>query len=369
MWKIIEQQNWENIYAQFQWIREMEQVPQDRYFHGEGNVAIHTQMVLNALLGLPEYQALTEQDQQVLFAAALLHDVEKRSTTKLEPNGRISSKGHARKGEYTARTLLYREIPCPFSIKEAVAKLVRYHGFPIWVLEKPDPQKALLKTALEVNTEHLSILAKADMLGRICVDQKDMLYRVDLFKEFCQEQNCFGQTPSFPSKLGRYIYFQKEEGSKDYLPFEGKSFEVILLSALPGTGKDYFIRKNYPNTPVISLDVLRRKHKISPADKKRNGFIGQTAKEEAKMFLRKKQSFIWNATNLTRKMRAQLIDLFQQYGAKTKLVYIEVPYPTLLEQNRNRPFPIPTKVLEKMILKLEVPAVWEAPEVENFIRE
>ncbi|MEM9824187.1 MAG: AAA family ATPase, partial [Bacteroidota bacterium] len=307
MWKIIEEQNWDHIRDQFSWIRDMEQVPQDKYYHAEGNVAIHTQMVVDALLALPEYQALPEQDQQLLFAAALLHDVEKRSTTKLEPDGRISPPGHARKGEYTARTILYREIPTPFLCREAVAKLVRYHGLPIWVLEKPDPQKALLKAATEVNTHHLAILAKADLLGRICSDQQELLYLVELFQEFCLEQTCLGHQPNFPSHLGRYIYFQKEESHRDYLPFEGKHFEVILLSGLPGSGKDYFIEKNHPDTPIVSLDALRRKHKISPANKKQNGFVGQLAKEEAKVFLRKKQSFVWNATNLTRKMRSQLI--------------------------------------------------------------
>lgn len=53
--------------------------------------------------------------------------------------------------------------------------------------------------------------------------------------------------------------------------------------------------------------------------------------------LRLHQPFIWNATNLTRKLRGQLIDLFQNYGAKTKIIY------------------------------LEVPSVWEAPEVKWII--
>ena len=33
------------------------------------------------------------------------------------------------------------------------------------------------------------------------------------------------------------------------------------------------------------------------------------AKEEARTYLRKGQDFVWNATNITRQMRAQLIDL------------------------------------------------------------
>ena len=57
-------------------------------------------MVCEALLQLPEFQALGEQEQHILFAAAMLHDVEKRSTTKRESQGgkeRIVSPNHAKK--------------------------------------------------------------------------------------------------------------------------------------------------------------------------------------------------------------------------------------------------------------------------------
>ena len=59
----------------------MAAVPQDPEWHGEGDVLTHTKMVADALFRLPEYQALDAQAQHILFASALLHDVEKRSTT------------------------------------------------------------------------------------------------------------------------------------------------------------------------------------------------------------------------------------------------------------------------------------------------
>ncbi len=76
----------------------MAATPQDPVHHAEGNVAVHTQMVLAALQEMPEYAALDEQSREVLWAAALLHDVEKRSTTVTGEEGRISSPGHAKKG-------------------------------------------------------------------------------------------------------------------------------------------------------------------------------------------------------------------------------------------------------------------------------
>lgn len=364
IWKIIENKEWENVRSTFSWIRDMEGVPQDEIYHAEGDVAIHTRMVVEALQGLPEFQLLSAQEKEILFAAALLHDVEKRSTTVHESDGRITSRGHARKGEFTTRNILYREIPTPFPIREAVAKLVRNHGLPIWIFDKPDPLKSLLQTSLEVNLAHLAILAKADMLGRICPDQTEMMDQIYLFEEYAKEENCFGQHRNFGSDLGKYQFFQKENSSPDYVPFEKNTFEVIMMSALPGTGKDFFIKKNLKKVPVISLDDIRREHKIKPTDKKGNGKVIQIAKEQARVFLRKKESFVWNATNLTRNLRTPLIELFQSYGAKTRLIYLEVPYKKLMDQNRDRDFPVPQKVIEKMISKIEVPSMWEAPIVE-----
>ncbi|MFN7117431.1 MAG: AAA family ATPase [Saprospiraceae bacterium] len=363
MWQIINNPTWDNIYNTFDWVQDMAATPQDALYHAEGDVAIHTKMVLEALLQLPEYQALSQQDQYILFAAALLHDVEKRSTTITEPDGRIASPGHAKKGEYTARRLLYQDIPAPFLVKEAVAKLVRYHGLPLWVFDKPNPQKALLQTSLEVNTAHLALLARADVLGRICTDQADLLYKIDLFEEFCKEQQCWGQARQFPSDLARFHYFQKEESYPDYEPFDDTRVDVVMIAGLPGVGKDTFIRKYYPKTTVLSLDDLRRQLKIDPTDKSGNGTVIQMIKQEAKRLLAKQQPFIWNATNITRQMRGQLMDLFLTYKAKVKIIYLEVPYERLVLQNDDRDHPVPPAVLERMIARLEVPSPVEAHEV------
>ena len=363
-WKIHDSTDWEILLPSFDWLQDMVGVKQDAIYHAEGDVANHTKMVLEALLQLPEYVVLEEQQQAILVAAVLLHDVEKRSTTVIEEDGRITSKGHALKGSFTARKILYQEHATPFLVREVIVKLVRYHGLPIWFLEKRHPAKAVIQASLEVDTTLLYILAKADMLGRICKDQADMLDRVELFKEFCKEQDCFGQAKAFPSDWGRYLYFYKEDGSLEYVPYEKDSFEVILLSGLPGTGKDAHIREHYKDVPMVSIGALRRQHKVLPTNKKKNGQMIQLAKEEARTHLRIKQPFVWNATNITQNMRRQMIDLFQTYGAKTKLVYLEVPYKQLLKQNRNREYMVPEKVIHRMIQKLEVPVVWEAPIVE-----
>ena len=140
-----------------------------------------------------------------------------------------------------------------------------------------------------------------------------------------------------------------------------------MLSGLPGMGKDHYIQSLKADIPVISLDAIRRKHKYSPTDKSATGRVVQEAKEQARVYLRKKQDFIWNATNITRLMRQQLVDLFTLYGAKVRIVYVEKPYDVWRNQNRNRESQLPENVLDKMLQKLEIPQLIEAHEVEYMV--
>ena len=369
MWQIVEEYQWEKIRRRFDWVRSMEGVQQDPVFHAEGDVAIHTKMVLEALQELDDFKALPEQDQHILLAAALLHDVEKRSTTVVEADGRITSYGHAKKGELSSRRILYLEVPTPFEIREQVCKLVRYHGLPLWALEKEDSRKAVIQASLEVNTHLLAILAQADVLGRICEDKDDLLYRIELFRELCREWECYGKPREFVNDYSRFFYLQREEVAPDYAAYNDSKFEVILMSALPGSGKDMYINFHLSDWPVVSLDDLRLEMKIKPNDKSGNGRVIQRAKEKAKEYMRAHKSFVWNATNITRQMRQQLIDLFLTYGGYVKIIYLEVPFEMLQEQNRNREQPVPADAMVKMLAKWEVPSFSEAHTVEYVIRE
>ena len=120
---------------------------------------------------------------------------------------------------------------------------------------------------------------------------------------------------------------------------------------------------------VVSLDDLRQEMNIKPTDKSGNDRVIQAAKEKAKEYMRWHQSFVWNATNITRQMRQQLIDLFLSYGAYVRIIYLEVPFTVLQEQNRNRENVVPPGIMVKMLSKLGVPGVSEAHSVQYEIRE
>ncbi|RYZ35920.1 MAG: HDIG domain-containing protein [Sphingobacteriales bacterium] len=369
MWTLTNNKTWESIRSEFDFVRDMEGMPQDPVHHAEGDVAVHTRMVLDELQKLEGYMALGPQDQETLWAAALLHDVEKRSTTVREEDGSITAKGHAKKGAMTARLLLYTQYPTPFTIREHVVNLVRYHGLPLWAIEKPDPAKAVIEASMIVDTKLLSLLARADALGRVCRDQQDLLYRIDLFDTLCQENDCWGKARKFASPNAKFQYFRREDAYADFVPFDDFGSTVIILSGLPGAGKDTYVFHHYRDWLVINLDVIRREHKISATDKSGNGRVIQMAKERARAYLRKKQNFVWNATNITKAMREQLVELFVTYKAYVKIVYVEVPYHVLHQQNNSRDAVLPAVAVDRLVGKLEVPSPWEGHEVEFSVKD
>lgn len=369
MWSLTNDKQWDRLTTRFRWVADMHQVPQDPRHHSEGDVAIHTRQVLGALSESAAFNALPPQQQELLWAAVLLHDVEKRSTTRIEADGSVISPNHAKRGELTTRSILYRDVVTPFELREQIAALVRFHGLPLWIMERPSPERALLAAALRVDTRLLALLARADVLGRVCADQATLLSNIELFELFCQEQQCWGTARTFTSDYQRYHYLTHPQASADFVPYEQFDNQVTLLCALPGMGKDRYIAQHGAGLATVSLDDIRRQHRLSPSDKQATGWVVQQAKAQAKTLLRRGEPFIWNATNITRQLRSQLVELFVAYRARVKIVYLEVPYAQWLQQNAGRQHSVPIKAMEHMLSKLEIPQVDEAHEVEWRVQD
>jgi predicted kinase len=356
---------WDDIEARFSWIRAMDGIPQSPIYHAEGNVLIHTRMVAQAMVELGEWRGLPDEQRMLLFASALLHDVAKPQCTTTEADGHISSRGHARKGELQARHLLWTgsELdPAPLQTREYIARLVRWHGLPLQFLDKPEPERMVIAASQSIRMDHLAMLAEADVRGRICADQEDLLTRVALFREFCRELACYDAPRTFPDNHSRFVYFHSEQGYPDYAAYDDTSFEVVMLSGLPGAGKDTWLHEHLQGRPIIALDQIRAELKIGPEENQ--GRVIQVARERARELMRQQRSFAWNATNITRMLRQQLIDFFVGYGARVRLVYLDVPFATLLKRNQERRASLPEAVIHRLANKLEVPDVTEAHSVE-----
>lgn len=350
--------DWENIQHN-PWIKALKTCPQDAIWHAEGNVYIHTQMVAEALIALPEFALFSEVEQQILLYAALFHDIAKPICT-FEEKGRIVSPKHAKVGEKVVRELLWN---ADFAFREAVCSLVRLHGAPLWALEKEEPNALVISASLRLKNAWLHALSKADVLGRICEDKADLLERVAYFKELCIENNCYEHRYQFENEHSRFHFFQKQANYPVTL-FDDTAFTIILMSGLPGSGKDAYIQQYFKDLPVISLDDLREEHEVKEGDTSMQGKMISLGYEQAKEYCRKKQSFVWNTTNLSKMLRSRLINTLLPYNPRIEIVYIETDFKQNIQRRKGE---ISEKTLFKMQKMLDMPMLDEAYRV-SYIR-
>ncbi|HZP04971.1 MAG TPA: AAA family ATPase [Terracidiphilus sp.] len=170
---------------------------------------------------------------------------------------------------------------------------------------------------------------------------------------------------AFPSAHSRFEYFRSEVRNPDYLAHEDFTCRVTVISGLPGAGKDTWIKDHLPGLPAISLDALRIE--LDEEATGSQGRVVQAAREKAREFLRRHEDFVWNATNLSRDLRTQLIDLLTAYRAQVRIVYIEASPDALFRQNRERSNPVPAAAIERMLGRWQVPSPIEAQQVEYWI--
>lgn len=354
------------------WIEKMKTVPQNPLWHGEGNVWIHTMMVCAELVKMPEWRGLDRRKQEELFLAALLHDIGKVPCTHMEDSAWVSP-NHSVVGSRMAREILWLEFgmcgePELLRFRETVCTLIRYHSVPVHILEREEPERCAAKMASmgrlagDFSLELLWMLSLADMRGRICADQEEVLETVELFRVLAEESNCLDLPPAFPDSCSEYAFLS----GKNILPgqklFDDSWGEVILMSGLPGTGKDTWIRTHACGYAEISLDQIRKQRNISPRENQ--GAVINIAREQAKAYLRKQIPFVWNATNLTPMIREKQVRLFTDYHASVRIVYLETGWEEQLKRNGGRKEAVPEAVIRDMLRAMSPPERFEACKVQ-----
>lgn len=342
--------------------RELAATPQDAAFHAEGDVWTHTKMALAALAELPAWLALPADERAIVATAVALHDVGKPSTTR-EENGKLTSRGHSSRGDHLVRAALWRA-GAPFATREQICALVRSHQVPFFGITKPDAERLAIRLSLVTRNDWLALVAEADGRGRRCLDPADQARIIDnclLWAEQCREVGVLDRPRAFASAHTRRVYFESETRHPDVLAHDDTTCEVILMSGLPASGKDHWLRTTRPELPVVSLDDLRDELEVDPAETQAQ--VIAVARERAREHLREQRSFAWNATNLSASLRAQLLQLARDYRARTHVVYVETSAAEQSARNRARPVPVPHKAVERMVMRWSVPDVTEAHEI------
>jgi len=376
-----------NVLGQkIEWLRELKNVPQDPEWHAEGDVYIHTGMVLDELYGLLESDALhiNGWQRQALILGALLHDVGKTQRTKeMEIKGviRIACPQHEAVGRsYLAFKLM--ELELSFQVVWTVLGLVGEHHMPKLLVVKNKEQGEYFALSRRANLELLYWLEVADMRGRICPDLPSQLQHLEEFKMFAEEYGVWNKD-YYPNELGHLLATESDKAKK-YIAAHaieglqqgfitmaeealGKCYEhkeqhshLVVLCGPSGIGKSSFVAKHYADFNLVSLDEIREEINGCRTNQKNRGQVIHRAKELLKENLRSKKDVVWDATNLRSDFRKIVCDLGRDYHALVTLVVFLAPEKEIYSGNSNRQYSVPADVLLKQLESYQFPLVDEA---------
>ena len=355
---------WELAVTELPELLELKGSTQDPIHHAEGDVWVHTQAVCDELWADPSVHGLPPHRRGELGLAALLHDISKPET-RTEEDGRIRNPGHARRGAVKANRILW-ELGVPFDSRRSVTALIHAHLKPFHALTDDSPQRLVHRLSWQLMCRDLAALARADINGRICEDKDKLLGNVELFCELCAEEQCLDSPRPFANDHSRVQYFRKPERASMYEAYDDTWGEVTVLCGLPAAGKSTYLAEHLPGLPVVELERIRAEMGVKPTDNQ--GRVAAEARERAREHLRRKEPFVWSATNISQQQRDPLADLILAYNARLRFVYLEASPSDLRKSNASRANPVPWHAIERMMGRWQVPTLVEAHRVDWVVR-
>ncbi|EKQ57797.1 MULTISPECIES: HDIG domain-containing metalloprotein [unclassified Clostridium] len=168
----------------FSMIKDLNEVDQNPKFHPEGNVFIHTMMVIDE--GAKNRDK--SEDKRAFMWALLLHDIGKKPTTKLR-KGRLTSYNHDIVGADMAEEFLNYFNEEESFIKE-VRGLIRWHMQSLFVTKEMKFQN--IDGMLEdVKVNEIVLVSLSDRLGRGNLDYNEVSDTIDQINKFREKISRF----------------------------------------------------------------------------------------------------------------------------------------------------------------------------------
>ncbi len=185
-------------------------VPQEPEWHPEGDVDLHTMMVVDEARMLID--DLEYAKQVTVMLGALCHDLGKPPTTEFV-DGRVRSRGHDEAGVEPSLSLLNKlgvYTLDGYDVRGQVIELVRFHLKPgmFYKAKPPVGDGAFRRLARKVEPDLLYRVAKADSLGRYPDgDRSKMVFGSEAqewFIEKARSLNVESEAPK-PILMGRHL--------------------------------------------------------------------------------------------------------------------------------------------------------------------
>ncbi|AWN21991.1 phosphohydrolase [Deinococcus irradiatisoli] len=361
---------------------------QDPLWHAEGNVAVHTRLVLDEAYRVAEAAQLLPDQRLSLVLAALLHDIGKPLATRRAEDEtgqpRVISPRHADRGRsYLAYRLPQLELPT--EVQRIVMAQVGHHHDLGRTLDTGTPA-AYRRLARQVPLRLLYLLEVADTRGRITADQASRLENLELFRLQAEDYGVWdgedpyadwamsiqAALPDAPAALldltvqrgildheAGLIHNPEEAVARGYRARAGFP-ELVVTCGPSGSGKSSWVAEHLPDHTVVSLDALRQELAGKRADQSLNGRVLQEAKERLRVVLRRNGRVVWDATNTRRDFRRIPLGLGFDYGALVTLAVFQPPLSAIFGRNPGREHAVPAQVLAQQVEHAEFPYLPEA---------
>ncbi|MEK7486574.1 MAG: AAA family ATPase [Planctomycetota bacterium] len=347
-------------------LAKMKLCPQNPKWHAEGDVLVHTQMVLEeGFRLLSELPSLDEK--AVLLLACVLHDIGKPLVTN---SVTLSAAGHENAGVTLAGKILNR-LNVSLSIKTRVLDLVRDHGVPSALVRSKARDASYRRLALRCSCKMLYYLEKADYLGREGETKQESLDLLEKFKEKTQHLGLFED--SVPRELQQFSQLLKTQSfsplktqwllnqcvplwlngrlpSTLQEPLLQRYFTLlqppwlVYTMGVSGSGKSIWAQRQ-KDFFLISTDQTRKELLGSEEDLTQERAVFALGYEKMREALKEKRSVLWDATNISYRARARLLNHAQTFHPCIALIFFPLNLEASFQQNEQRLRQVPKGVL------------------------
>lgn len=362
-----------------QYITQMKRTQQNPRFHAEGNVYNHTMLVLEQYYKYIDDFSLNAEDREVLYWAAILHDLGKTKVTRLV-EGRWVARGHEAAGVPIARNILLSKPEITPEQRHRILNIVKWHHVPMrWGL-MGTRYASYKRLSTQTDIRLLGIFALFDVMGRICVNKSHVLEVIDHFNEVIVSriQYEFGSHNEIQSFFDKANYKKKNAlwhalKADDirllekvmYRPPEKErepQTNCIISIGPPKSGKTTYLQHMYPNHEHFDFDTTALPNQKIGLQKMTND-LSRLRKSLSNPFGEERKVVV-DGMNLNVSQRKQVMEYVRDCGAKVHYIFFEKSLDEIKANNQKSSCPIEEARIQAAYEKLYFPHPWESHSLE-----
>lgn len=356
-------------------IESLSATEQNPRYHAEGNVYNHTLLVLEQFFQHHQRFNLSEEEKEILYWVAILHDIGKPSVTKWQ-KGRWTSHGHEKAGVPLAREILLSESEVSPEDRRQILDLIRWHNAPLrWVIRQ-QTGAALQNMATQVNLRLLGIFAYFDIMGRICERKSEIIDGIEALNDI--------HIPKVESEIGSYAALQKVYlnaslqkknalwsaqkqndprllqkllQSEDDCSMQRTHLQCVMGLGAGGAAQSEYLQQYYPSHLYYRLDELftEGENKQQRRNKMRE------VKRFLSVYLRGRRNVVLDCQGLNEKDRREIGEFVRQNNSQLHYVFFERSLKALTQKASDEE---EVQKITQAYQQLILPHPWEAHTLE-----